>query len=89
MLVCPSCRNDVCLAIIPDDKMDGTKQQNGLWAIPLMDLIYLEHGLTEEEGDRILWGNKNVMEQRIGEYRASMQEEGTRPAESADSNTTG
>lgn len=55
-------------ACLPDESMDSKKQANGMWEIPLVDLIYLEDGCTEHEGDRLLWGMKNTLENAIREY---------------------
>jgi hypothetical protein len=57
------------MAVMPDASLDGANQQNGYHAVQLIDLIYLESGLTEEEGDRLLWANKNTLESRIADYR--------------------
>jgi hypothetical protein len=72
LVVCPNCRNDNVLAIMPDKSLDGANQQNGYHTVQLVDLIYIENGLTEEEGDRLLWGNKNTLESRIEEYRRAI-----------------
>lgn len=72
LISCPTCRADVVAAVAPDQSLDGTNQQNGYHCVPLLDLIYLESGLTEEEGDRLLWGNKHTMERRIEDYRRSI-----------------
>lgn len=62
---CSHCYQDIVYAMIPDEVMDGCKQAVNFWCVPLYDLVYLRDGMIEEEEDRLLWGNKSVMEERI------------------------
>ena len=82
-LVCPNCRQDIVIACLPDEFLDNTRQTNGMFEVALIDLIYLEGLFTEEEGDRILWGQRYTMEQRINEHLAGKSNSTLSSAESA------
>ncbi len=84
MVACPKCRGDIVIACMPDEFMDGQRQANGQWEVPLVDLIYLEDGLTEHEGDRLLWGHKNTLEQQIAEYVNGASKRDIPPVSSAE-----
>lgn len=84
MVACPGCKQDIVIACVPDAFMDGKHQSNGTWEVPLIDLIYLEDGLTEHEGDRLLWGMKNTLENTILEYINGRSSQDTSHASDAD-----
>jgi hypothetical protein len=83
MVVCPKCRQDICVALVTDQYFDGAKQSNGLWTVPLVDLVYLEDGCTEHEGDRLLWGQKHTFEQAINDHLNGISQAAGLPAVSA------
>jgi hypothetical protein len=80
MVRCHNCRQDLVTVCIPDSSLDGTKQANGMWEVPIFDLICIEDGFNEYGGDRLLWGMKDSLDERIAEYVNGASNQDTRLA---------